>query len=65
MEEKVIQELEKLLEATKNYENTMRNVFFILGSQKSELPKMAINNSRINELLNEFEIVYKRIQEEI
>lgn len=65
MEEKIIQELEKLLEAAKNYENAMRNAVFILGSQKSELPKMVINNSIINELLSEFEIVYKRIQEEI
>ncbi|SEG38654.1 hypothetical protein SAMN05421847_2150 [Halpernia humi] len=65
-EKEVITLLQELLEVSKNFEYKTRNAFQKLDSvPKSELKKMKDNNPKISQILDEFELVYSRIQKEI
>ena len=65
-ENEVIEALTELLEASKNYENTTRLVAAKLKSNSNlELLRMKKRNPKIKRLINEYEEVYTRINNEI
>ncbi|AKK74467.1 hypothetical protein OK18_19245 [Chryseobacterium gallinarum] len=65
-ENEVIEALTELLEASKNYENTTRLVAAKLKSNSNlELLSMKERNPKIKRLINEYEEVYTRINNEI
>ena len=64
--EEVLALLTMLLEGSKNYELLTRNFFTKLREfEKKDLEILYAHDKDIRAVLDEYEIVYKRIQEEI
>ena len=66
MEDLVVQILETLIGAAKYYEYSVRQSFDILKNvDKNVLQNLKETSPKVAELLKEFDIIYKRINEEI
>lgn len=66
MEDLVIQILETMIGAAKDYEYSVRQSFDMLKTiDKEVLQNLEKTSPKVAELLKEFETIYKRINEEI
>ncbi|GAA4156756.1 hypothetical protein GCM10022217_16100 [Chryseobacterium ginsenosidimutans] len=65
-ESEVIEKMRKLLEVAKDYETTTRITHSLIKSvPKEKLWQMRADNIELSQILEEYEIVYNRIQKEI